>query len=210
MRKKLVVVFLALAAFHAPGPKLSAEEGRKLSLGAWAGGGPAGASWPTWRAGFEVGLRIGTSWVLSAEAAYGALSLENASSLGAYSAREVQTWTVLPAALALKRETALSGRAVAWLGAGVSYQTLGRKIESESNAAGGASSSSTKSSFAAWAPLAELGLEILLGKAVSLTGRMRYEFGVASQKSTVSGLAAAQDFSFGGASLAVGARLYVW
>jgi opacity protein-like surface antigen len=210
MRKKIVAVFVTLAAFLALGPGISSGEGRRLSLGVNAGGGPVGASWPAWRAGLEVGLRLGTSWVVSAEAAYGSLSLENTSSLGSYSAREVQTWTVLPAGLAVRREAVLSDRAAAWLGAGLSYQTFSRKIETESSAPGGTSPSSTKSSFAAWAPQAELGLEFILGKAVSLTGRMRYEFGVASQTSTVSGLAAAQDFGFGGASLAVGLRIHLW
>jgi len=209
--RSLVIASLSVVLAVLVCPGAAAENGRKLSLGLGAGGGPVGApSWPSWRAGFEMGLRFCGHLALAAGVSYGALSVSTSSSAGSYSAREDQTWTALPVTLVARYEAPLSDRAIISLGAGAGYHSFSRKIESETNAYGTPLSSSTESSFHAWAPQAEIGLEILLGKAFSLTGGLRYEFGIASQESTVNGISSVQEFSFGGPSLVIGARVYLF
>jgi hypothetical protein len=205
----LIILSAALTALFCSAA--AAEGGRRLHLGLGAGGGPAGASSsPTWRAGFEVGFRIGGHWAAAASVSYGALTVESSSSAGTYTAREGQTWTTLPIALLLRYEAPLSDRAAVSLGAGAGYHLLRRTIESETNAYGSPAEWTSETSFHGWAPQAEIGLEIAVGAAFSLTGAVRYEFGVATQRSTVSGLSSVQEFTFGGPSLAVGARFYLF
>jgi hypothetical protein len=205
----IAAVCIVLSVFFCP--DASAEGRRMFSLGLNAGGGPVGASsLPTWRAGFETALRFGGRWALAANVSYGMMSVRTESSSGTYAASEDQTWADLPIALILRYEAPLSDSTIVSLGVGAGYHSFKRTVESETNAYGSPLSWSSESSFHAWAPLAEIGIEIALGKSSSLTGGIRYEFGVASQRSTVSGVNSVQEFGFGGASLNVGARFYLF
>jgi len=212
MNKRNLLAAVALAASIALIPPAAAAEGsRRFSLGLLAGGGPAGAaSDPSWRAGIELAFRFGGHWAASAGLSYGALTAGTTSTSGSYFAKEDVTWSVLPVTLVLRYEALISENAILSLGAGEGYHSFRRVVESQSNALGSTQVTRSESSFHAWAPQAEVGLEIYLSKAFSLTGAFRYEFGIASQESTVYNLKSVQEFSFGGMSLTMGVRLYLF
>jgi hypothetical protein len=205
------IIFFLFSAAGLVCPAVSAEGGRTFSMGLVAGGGPVGAAAdPSLRAGIEMAFRFGGHWAASAGLSYGALTTGSSSTSGSYFAKEDVTWTVLPIYLTLRYEALISEAAILSFAAGEGYHSFRRIVESESNALGSTQVTRTESSLHAWAPQVEVGLEIYLSKAFSLTGAVRYEFGIASQESVVFNMKSVQEFSFGGISLLMGARLYLF
>jgi len=138
------------------------------------------------------------------------LTLENSSSFGSYHARDSQKWTTMPITLSLLYAEPLSENAAVYLGAGIGYHLFTRTVASETNVFGRLQEDSQKASFNALAPQVVLGLEFALRKSVSLKGDLKYVFGTASRQETVNNLDTRQDINFGGASLTLGVRVFLF
>ncbi len=191
-------------------PSASAASRRKFSFGVYAGGGPVGASSsPALRTGFETSLRLGRHLALAGSASYGAISLKTQSRSGNYYSNEIQTWSVVPAALVARYEAVLSEATLVSVGAGVAYAFLKRTLTSDSNSPG-YPLSKNETSFGAWMPRLEVGLELFVGKDLSFAALIGYEFGKAEQESVYYTISSANDFSFGGPTLVIGARVYLF
>jgi opacity protein-like surface antigen len=191
-------------------PSALAETGKRFSLGVNAGGGAITWMSQSWRAGLEFGYRFNTHLAAAADLSFGALTLENSSSSGTYQARDSQKWTTVPVSLSLLYVEPVSENASVYLGAGIGYHFFTRTITSETNVYGQLQEDSQKASFNALAPQVSMGLEFALGKSVSLKGDLRYVFGTASRKETVNNLDTRQDINFGGASLTLGVRIFLF
>jgi opacity protein-like surface antigen len=191
-------------------PAMNAQSDQRFSVGVNAGGGAITWMSQTWRAGFELGYRLNGHLAAVADASFGALTLENSSSSGSYNSSDSQKWTILPLTLSLLYIESLSDRATAHLGAGIGYHIFTRTIVSETNIFGDVQEESQKSSFHALAPQVALGLEFALGKSLSLKGALTYVFGTISRQETFSNLDTRQDINFGGASVTLGLRLYLF
>ncbi len=187
-----------------------AETGKRFSVGVNAGGGAIAWMSQSWRAGIELGFRIEKHLAATADLSFGALTLENSSSSGTYQARDSQKWTTVPITLSLLYAGPLNEKTTTHLGAGIGYHHFTRTVASETNAFGQPQRYSQKSSFGALAPHVVLGLEIALGRSVSLIGDLKYVFGTASRKERVNGLDTSQDVNFGGASLTLGVRVFLF
>ncbi len=192
-------------------PSASAENRRKFSLGINAGGGPVGAaSSPALRTGFEAGFRIGRHLALVGTVSYGAQSLETNSITGSNYSKEIQSWSIIPAALTARYEAVISDSVLVSIGAGAAYASLNRTLESESYFGSAPAFSKNETLFHAWMPRFELGLELFIGKALSFTAVVGYEFGKAEQQSAYYSLRSVNEFSFGGPTVLAGARLYLF
>jgi opacity protein-like surface antigen len=191
-------------------PSALAETEKRFSLGVNAGGGSITWMSQSWRAGLEFGYRFNKHLAAAADLSFGALTLENSSSSGTYQARDSQRWTTMPISLSLLYAEPLSENASVYLGAGIGYHFFTRTIASETNVYGQLQEDSQKASFNALAPQVSMGLEFALGKSVSLKGDLRYVFGTASRKETVNNLDTRQDINFGGASLTLGVRIFLF
>lgn len=206
MRKKRVILALMAAAWLAGVPGEAAVKGRWFSLGLSAGGGPAGSNEPTWRTGVEIGFRFLDQWTFAAGISYGKLVRETTSLLSNYRSSDIQTWKDWPLSLMIRYAAPLADRAAVSLGAGVACHNLVQALASETNISGDQTIYSQEAHFQAWAPQAEIGLEIAVGQAWALTGTVQYEFGIARLNSSVSQLDVRQDLAFGGVSLLLGVR----
>ncbi len=192
-------------------PSASAENRRKFSLGINTGGAPVGASSsPALRTGVEVGFRMGRRLALVGTVSYGTQSLETNSTSGYYYSKETQTWSAIPAALVVRYEAVLSDSVLVSIGAGAAYASLDRTVESETNSTGKTQTSTSEQSFHAWMPRFEIALELFIGKALSLTAALGYEFGKAEQQSAYYSLRSVNEFSFGGPTVVAGARVYLF
>jgi len=202
------VCLIGLAAFC---PSASAETGKRFSLGVKAGGGSMPWMSQSWRAGIELGFDLNKHLAAVVDVSYGALALENSSSSGAYyNLKDTQTWTTTPISLSLLYKEPFGENAFAYLGAGIGYHFFSRTIDSESDISGQHQKSSQKDSFKALSPQVVLGLEFALGPSVSLKGDLMYAFGTISRQETFSNLDIRQDINFGGASITVGVRVYLF
>lgn len=191
-------------------PSALAETGKRFSFGVNAGGGAITWMMQSWRAGIEFGFRLNRHLAAAADLSFGALTLENSSSSGTYRAQDSQKWTTTPITLSLMYVEPLNEKAAAYLGAGIGYHPFTRKITSETNVYGELQGDSQKASFDALAPHVGLGLEFALSKLVSLKGDLRYVFGTASREETVNNLDTRQDINFGGPSLTLGVRIFLF
>jgi len=191
-------------------PSARAETEKRFSLGVNAGGGSITWMSQSWRAGIELGYRFDTHLAAAADIAFGALTLENSSSSGTYQARDSQKWTMVPISLSLHYIEPVSENASVYLAAGLGCHFFTRTITSETNVYGEPQENSQKASFNALAPQVGLGLEFALSKSVSLKGDLRYVFGTASRKETVNNLDTRQDINFGGPSLTLGLRIFLF
>lgn len=214
MRKhvfRLITVGCFLAGLAALSSPAVAETGNRFSIGAKAGGGSVAGGFQSWRAGFEFGYRAGKHLAMSADLAYGALTLENTTSNSwGYSARDSQKWTITPLSLSILYQAALNENANAYFGVGVTYNLFSRTVESQTNSSGQLLEQSHKDNFSALGPQTVIGLELALGRSASLIGALTYVFGTASREETQNSLTATQDINFGGASLTLGVRLYLF
>jgi len=215
MRKRvsgLVSAGCLLAGLAVLSPPALAGTGNRFSVGAKAGGGSVAAGFQSWRAGFELGFRAGKHLAVAADLTYGALTLENSTSStsGGYSALDSQEWTAAPVTLSVLYAAALGDNATAYLGGGAGYHVFSRTVASETQYSGQRSEESRESTFNALAPQAVAVLEFSLGKSVSLVGALAYVFGTASREETRNNLATSQDINFGGVSLTLGVRLYLF
>jgi len=192
------------------GPPAFAETGKRFSVGLNAGGGAMTATSQSWKAGLELGLRLKGHLSAAADLSFGALTLENSSTSGTYQARDSQKWTTVPITVSVLYAEPLGENASAHLGAGVGYHLFTRTVTSETNVFGPLQRDSRKASFNALAPQVILGLEFALGRTISLKGDLKYVFGTASRKETLNGLDTRQDINFGGASLTLGVRVYIF
>lgn len=206
-RKVFLAGWTLLAVFSAFSWGAEAPKGLRFSLGINAGGGPTGSCEPTWRTGLEIACRFPGHWALAAGFSYGSLAREASSSLSSYTASEVQAWKDLPIYLMVRYAAFLMDRVAVTLGAGAGYHSLAWTSESETNVLGYAQAYEEESHSQAWAPQAEIGLEIGLSKSLALTGTVRYEFGIAALESTVGSVNIRQESAFGGVSLVLGVRL---
>jgi opacity protein-like surface antigen len=191
-------------------PSALAETGKRFSFGVNAGGGAITWMSQSWRAGIELGLRFNKHLAAAADLSFGALTLENSSSSGTYHARDSQKWTTIPITLSLLYAEPLSENAAVYLGAGIGYHLFTRTVASETNVFGRLEKDSQKASFNALAPQMVLGLEFALGKSVSLKGDLKYVFGTASRQERANNLDTRQDINFGGASLTLGVRVFLF
>ena len=191
-------------------PSALAETEKRFSFGVNAGGGAITWMSQSWRAGIELGYRLNTHLAAAADLSFGALTIENSSSSGTYQARDSQKWTTVPVSLSLLYAEPVSENASVYLGAGIGYHLFTRTVASETNVFGRLEKDSQKASFNALAPQMVLGLEFALGKSVSLKGDLKYVFGTASRQETVNNLDTRQDINFGGASLTLGVRVFLF
>jgi opacity protein-like surface antigen len=203
----IVFLIAGLAGLSIPA---GAETGRRFSVGANVGGGSVGGGFQSWRAGFELGYRAGKNLAVAADVAYGALTLESTSSASGYEAKDSQTWTIAPISLSVFYAAALNESATAYLGAGLGYNLLSRTVESEIRSSGQPWTESYEEKFHALAPQVVVALELGLGKSASLVGALTYVFGTASREETEGSLTATQDINFGGASLTLSVRCYLF
>jgi opacity protein-like surface antigen len=191
-------------------PSALAETGKRFSFGVNAGGGAITWMSQSWRAGMELGFRFHKHLAAVADLSFGALTLENSSSSGTYHAQDSQKWTTLPITLSLLYAEPLSDIAAAYLGAGIGYYFFTRTIASETNVFGQLQEESNKASFNALAPQVVLGLAFDLGNSLSLKGDLKYVFGTTSRHESANNLDTRQDINFGGASLTLGVRVYLF
>jgi opacity protein-like surface antigen len=191
-------------------PAARGETGERFSLGLNAGGGAITWMAQSWRAGFEIGYRLDAHLAVAADVSFGALALENSSSAGPYRARDSQKWTTMPLTLSLLYAETIGENATAYLGAGIGYHLFTRTLASETNVYGQLQETSQKASLNALAPQVLIGLEFALGRSVSLKGDLRYVFGTITRPETTYGLETSQEINFGGASLTVGLRVYLF
>jgi len=191
-------------------PPALAETEKRFSFGVNAGGGAITWMSQSWRAGIELGYRLNAHLAAAADLSFGSLTLENSSSSGTYRARDSQKWTAMPITLSLLYAEPLSENAAVYLGAGIGYHLFTRTVASETNVFGRLQEDSQKASFNALAPQVVLGLEFALRKSVSLKGDLKYVFGTASRQETVNNLDTRQDINFGGASLTLGVRVFLF
>ena len=191
-------------------PPALAETEKRFSFGVNAGGGAITWMSQSWRAGIELGYRLNTHLAAAADLSFGALTLENSSSSGTYRARDSQKWTTVPVSLSLLYAEPVSENASVYLGAGIGYHLFTRTVASETNVFGRLEKDSQKASFNALAPQMVLGLEFALGKSVSLKGDLKYVFGTAARQERANNLDTRQDINFGGASLTLGVRVFLF
>ena len=186
----------------------------KFSLGVNAGGGPVGASSvPTWRAGFETALRFGGRWALAANVSYGTMSVRNGIVLrDRMPPARTETWADLPTTLILRYEAPLSDSTIVSLGVGAGYDSFNRTVESETNAhRKHPELDRARASFHAWAPQVEDRARDRSRQGLLVDGRdAGTSSGSPPNESTVNGVKSVQEFGFGGASIDVGARFYLF
>jgi hypothetical protein len=209
--KAFFAVLAAAAAILIATPAAAGEKGRiRCRLDLTGGGGPMGSVGPAGKAGFEIGLHFPGAWSVAAGVSYGALALKTSGTLSsAYTISETRTWRDWPIFAMLRYERPIANRVAVSLGAGISYHSLIQAVDSQSVSNGLTQSLAEESSSHAWTPRAEVGIEIGLGRWVSLLGGSGYEFGTAKARSTLGEIGVDQRFNVGGPSLFLGLRLYL-
>jgi|GEM_PF-5656155 len=204
-------VMAVAAAILIAAPAAAGERERiRCSLDLTGGGGPMSSAGPAGKAGLEIGLHFPGAWSVAAGVSYGSLALKTSGRLtSAYAVSETRTWRDWPVFAMLRYERSVANRVDVSLGAGGAYHSLTETVDSQSVSNGRTQSLSEKSRRHAWTPRAEIGVEIGLGRRLSLLGGAGYELGPAKGGSTLGQIEADQRFAVGGPSLFLGLRVYL-